>query len=204
MSKSPKKKILHITPHLGAGVGTVVLHYLAKVAKNGKYEHKIACLDYANENAKEISKKSGFVLFGDMRKNVSNLFKMIEAADIVLLHWWNHPMLFDLLVRQKLPKCRLVLWSHTSGYPAPINFTDKILKYPDIFVFTTPLSYKTEEVKRLPPRYRKKLRDIWSTGGLERVKNIKLKKHKGFNVGYIGTVDYTKMHPNFLDRKSVV
>lgn len=30
-------------------------------------------------------------------------------------------------------------------------------------------------------------------------KNIIRKEHHGFNVGYIGTVDYSKMHPNFLN-----
>jgi len=34
---------------------------------------------------------------------------------------------------------------------------------------------------------------------VEHVKSVKPKTHTGFNVGYIGTVDYCKMHPDFLN-----
>ncbi len=194
-----KIKILHITPHLGTGVGTVVLNYLAKVGNRTPFEHKVICLDYANQNSIEVSKKVGFVLLGDMSKNKPEVLRMIAESDIVLIHWWNHPLLYDFLVKETLPPSRVIFWSHVSGSVPPNNFTDKALKYPDIFAFTTPISRKVGEVRCLPLKYKKRLRDVWSTGGLERIKSVKPKKHIGFNVGYIGTVDYTKMHPDFLE-----
>src|SRR5260221_6853670 len=106
MKRNTKTKILHITPHLGAGVGTVVLNYLSHVSKSPSFEHKIICLDYANPQAITIAKKVGFPLFGDMSKKREEVLGLITEADLVLIHWWNHPLLYDFLVREKLPPSR--------------------------------------------------------------------------------------------------
>jgi glycosyltransferase involved in cell wall biosynthesis len=199
MRKDLVKKILHITPHFGAGVGTVVLNYLSKVKDSRYFMHRAISLDYANKNAIEVAKNTGFPLSDNMSKKKSEVLGLIADSDIVLIHWWNHPLLYDFLVREQLPASRVIIWSHITGSPPPNNFTDKILCYPDIFVFTTPLSYKVKDVQNLSDEHKKYLRDVWSTGGIDRVESIKLKKHTGFNVGYIGNVDYAKMHPDFLD-----
>lgn len=199
MQKNLAKKILHITPHLGGGVGKVVLNYLSKVKDDRYFLHQVACLDYANENALDVAKNIRLILFDKMAGKKQQLLKMIVEADIVLIHWWNHPLLYDFLVRSKLPESRVIIWSHISGFHPPYVFTEKILQYPDIFVFTTPLSLETKEVKNLSDKQKKILRVVWSTGGIEHVKDVKPKAHKGFKVGYIGTVDYVKLHPNFLD-----
>ena len=191
-------RVLHITPHLGGGVGRVLLNYFLKVKKDFSYAHSLACLDYANDQAVKIAKNANFPLFDKISKNKQKLLNLIADSDIVLIHWWNHPLLYDFLVRQTLPPSRVIFWSHISGFNPPCNFTKKILQYPDIFVFTTPVSFKTKEVKNLSIKDKKKFQVIWSTGGVETFKSIKPKKHSGFNIGYIGTVDYAKIHPNFL------
>lgn len=197
--KIKKTKILHITPHLGGGVGRVLLNYLKKVKGDQSFVHEVACLDYANEHALDVAKNIGLILTDRMAGERQQLLTIIAGADIVLIHWWNHPLLYDFLVRAELPPCRVVMWSHISGFHAPYVFTDKIFRYPDVFVFTTPVSYETKEVQGLSDEQKKSLRVVWSTGGVEHVKNVKPKTHKRFNVGYIGTVDYCKMHPDFLD-----
>ena len=191
-----KKNILHITPHLGGGVGSVLLNYLAFVQKDKSQVHSVATLDYANENSLQKSQETGFVLFSDMHKDVSGLLRLIIDADIVLIHFWNHPLLYDFLVRNELPVSRTIFWSHISGFTAPNVFTDKVLQYPDRFVFTTPLSKDAKEVVALKDKSH--LRTVWSTGGVEHIKDIQPKAHQGFNIGYIGTVDYSKMHPDFI------
>ncbi len=191
--------ILHITPHLGGGVGTVLLGYIEKASSSFINMQSLACLDFANEKAREIAEKYKIKLHDNLYYKQEILLRLIEKADIVLIHWWNHPLLFDFLVRADLPPCRLVLWSHISGLHLPSVFTDKILNYPDIFVFTTPLSNATSDVEELSVKRKSALRTIWSAGDLEKVQNIKPVSHNGFRVGYIGTVDYIKLHPDFLD-----
>ena len=199
MQKDLPKKILHITPHLGGGVGRVLLNYLSKVKENLSFAHRVACLDYANENAIEVAKNVGFSLLDNMSEKKRELLDIIADSDIVLIHWWNHPLLYDFLAREQLPQSRVIMWSHNSGFHPPGVFTEKVLAYPDFFVFTTPMSYKTKEILNLTDEQKKSLRVVWSTGGVEDVKSVKPKTHNGFNIGYIGTVDYAKMHPGFLN-----
>ncbi len=204
-------KILHITPHLGGGVGSTILGYLSQ---NKTFEHEIAAfgytMDYVLEKIESLN-----IPYTD---NVTHeeLIKKIPNFDIILIHQWNNPLLMDFLVRNKLPPCRLVMLGHNSGFDAPNIYTEKILMYPDIFVFTTALSYHCYDVKILPHLFssslggaleisigrhlRKKIfYNIWSTDGVEEYKDVEVSRHKGFIIGYVGTVDYAKLHPDFLE-----
>jgi len=202
--RETKIKILHITPHLGGGVGRVLLNYLGHMKNGLSLVNAVSCLDYANEQALDRAGKIGLVLNDRMSGKKNQLLEMISKADIVLIHWWNHPLLYDFLVRTPLPPCRVVMWSHISGFHPPSVFTEKILRYPDLFVFTTPVSYEAKDVQKLPAQIKNKLRVVWATGGIEHVKDVRPKEHNGFNVGYIGTVDYCKLHPEFLEMCSKV
>jgi len=191
-------KILHITPHLGGGVGRVLLNYLQNVKNDHGFLHEVACLDYANENAIEVTTNIGITMTDRMSCNIKKLHSKIKLADIVLIHWWNHPLLYAFLVKETLPPARVIFWSHISGFHPPYVFNRSGLNYPDIFVFTTPLSLETPEVKSLTEERQKNLRVVWSTGGIKHVGSIKRKPHNGFKIGYVGTVDYCKMHPDFV------
>lgn len=199
-----KFKVLHITPHLGGGVGRVLLNYLQNVQNDSDFLHEVACLDYANENAIEVTSNIGIIMTDRMSYNIKKLHSMITEADIVLIHWWNHPLLYAFLVKEILPPARIIFWSHISGFHPPYVFNKTALNYPDIFVFTTPLSLETPEVKSLSEERHKYLRVIWSTGGIKHVESIKRKPHVGFKIGYVGTVDYCKMHPDFVKISSKI
>ena len=204
-------KVLHITPHLGGGVGSTILGYLSK---NKSFEHEILSfgytMDYVLEKIKSLK-----IPYTDHVTH-EEIIEKIPNFDIVLIHQWNSPLLYDFLVRNELPPCRLVMLGHNSGFDAPNIYTKKILMYPDIFVFTTALSYHCYDVKILPHIFssslggaleilgercfRKKIMySIWSTDGVEEYKDAKVNKHKGFIIGYVGTVDYAKLHPDFLE-----
>jgi L-malate glycosyltransferase len=193
------RAVTHITPHLGGGVGSVLLNYLDRVKGNPCFEHRVFSLEYANEKALLASKTAGFFLADRMSSDHKGLLDAIAASDIVIFHWWNHPLLNYFLVRETLPSARIIFWSHISGFHPPYIFNKPALYYPDLFVFTSPVSYETPEVMNLPDERKDRLRDIWSTGGVERFLSLAPKKHAGVNVGYVGTVDYGKIHPDFLN-----
>lgn len=199
MSNKSHNTVLHITPHLGGGVGSVLLNYLAKVRRDSGFEHRVLSLEYANEKAKTASKTTGFVLADKMSENLPGLFAAVSRADVVLIHWWNHPLLYALLVRESLPPARIIFWSHISGFSPPYVFNRPALHYPDLFVFTSPLSLNAPVVRNLPEDRKRALRVIWSTGGVEHTVSVRPKSHFGYNIGYIGTVDYGKLHPHFLE-----
>lgn len=186
-----KKNILHISVHLGGGVGGTVLGYISVDNEN---KHSVMCLGYTMEHIKDKIKSLNICY----KDNVSNeeIIEAIPNFDVVILHIWNHPLIYDLLVRYEFPPCRLIIWGHNSGFIPPNVYPKKIFYYPDLFVFTTPLSYDLDEVKDVQ---KEKLDDIWSTAGVDDFLNIERVKHKGFIIGYIGTVDYAKLHPDFLE-----
>lgn len=199
-----KRKVLRITPHLGGGVGTVIMNYLLSDTSN---DWTIATLDYANEKAVKWAEQTGIKLYSNMHTHTEELFNLIKNADIVVIDFWNHPLLYDLLLNNTLPPSRLILFSEISGYsniPAdggggytPICFTLPILNLPCKFIFSTPISFSANIIKNFPDK--DKFGVIFSAGCLNDLRRLVPKEHTGFNIGYVGTVDGCKMHPDFVN-----
>jgi len=190
--------ILHVTPHLGGGVGRVLLNYLDHTFACEYERHSLVCLDYANPGAVARAAEIGIPLRDRMAGRMSELLKLVARADIVVMHWWNHPLLYALLVRETLPPARLLLWSHVSGLFPTQNFTDELIRYPDYFVVASPVSFEAPALKRLEASERDRVRLVFSCAGIAHVASAKPLAHLGFRVGYVGTVDYCKMHPHFI------
>ncbi len=192
-------RILHLTPHLGGGVGRVLLNYMAYDNGRAGREHHIACLDYANEPAQRRGARLGIPITDELAGQLPELFAQIREADVTLIHWWNHPLLWDLLVNQPLPAARVLLWSHIAGHTAPQIFTDELVAYPDHFVLATEFSRESAVIQALPEAVQQRqLRTVFTCAGFDHVKDVRPEPHEGFRVGYIGTVDYIKMHRDFL------
>jgi len=189
-----KYKILHLTPHLGGGVGTVLRSYLKK---ENIYTHKVFSLDTINELSKEIMTNKHISFKESVSSKHQIILNEISLSDILIIHWWNHPLLYEFIIKNKLPKSRVIIWSHVSGLEVPQIFTKKLFDYCDYFVFTTPISYKSNEFLNYNGNKNKFL-DIWSTAGFEKFKKIKHKKQKKFTIGYIGAIDFSKLHPDFI------
>jgi glycosyltransferase involved in cell wall biosynthesis len=152
--------ILSVTSHCGGGVGSVLLDWIAKDTQNS---HSIACLDYANQKAKE----SGAFIVSCLGspEGHNQVRHMMREADIVVLHWWDHPLLYDL-ISQPLPDCRMVAWAHKNTAYPPAE-----IAYPDLWVDTSPVQGHG--------RY------IWSCGDISRFLAIQPKEHSGFNIGTV-------------------
>lgn len=195
--------ILHITPHLGGGVGTVVRGYLDHVLSVGADNHGVLSLDTLNNESREFLHRIGCVWIDEVFGKLEELDVQIAKADIVLVHWWNHPLLQMVLMGRSLPACRLLLWAHISGVPSPNNFTKFILDYPDRVVFTTPLSFNAPEIRALSSEQRDRITTIWSTAGVTHLKQP-LKERQANSrvaqtiVGYTGNLDYTKLNSEFF------
>ena len=190
--------ILHITPHLGGGVGTVVLNWLKKEHElNTDSTHIVACLQ-ENKNPMQQFLDMGLKIYSDVYKKRELLNDWIRNADIVLLHWWNHPLLFDIMVNYDFPESRLIIWNHVSALHPPYIHSGKLIDFSDSFVFTSPVSYEAKEIQELPDALKEKLDVVWSSCGTDIFEGFKKQEHAGFIVGLTGTVDYGKLHPDFI------
>ena len=191
--------VLHITPHMGGGVGRVIRNFCDELLSCPICSVEIACLDYANELSIAWSSGTKIPIHSDLAKNREKLCRLIKKADVVHLHWWNHPLVYDLMSDKNLPSCRIVIWSHVNGHNPPNLFNEEVLNYPDFFVMGTPYSLSSPFVKAMQETWHsEKQRTVFASPGYKHVDSVQPAKHDGFNVGYIGTVDYGKMHPDYI------
>lgn len=187
-------KITHITPHLGGGVGRVLMNYFEAV-RNGKARHRLICLEKVPETTRDQARRLDLPLNDDQGGNYPVLARAVEESDLVVVHWWNHPLLADCLWRGDWPPARVLLWSHVSGHLAPQVITPPLARFPDLFVAASPVTLKLAVFadRADPPRL------LFSSGGVAHTAEITPRPHPGVRIGYLGTVDYAKMHPDFID-----
>lgn len=192
--------ILHLLPHAGGGVGTV-LRALLKAERKGCTSTipSVASLERLNDITRSHLNELGIPWLDCIATNngFEQFASLVERADIVLVHWWNHPHLMRLLF-QGLPPSRLALWSHVNGFAAPQSFFPELFDIADRFVFATKASWQAPVVKGLPHEIIPKLRVIRSCAGIPAGAVKPFIKNGSFHFGYVGTVEPTKMHPNFL------
>jgi len=169
-------KVLHISPHYGGGVGTVVMGWVGGDKGN---THTVLSLDTLNEKVGSFLVKNKIGLGWEMIRSLDTVDQLIEGSDVVVIHLWDHPML-QAFLKRPLPASRLALWAHKNF---PLGSEPS---YADRFVVTSPVVGGG------------KYQMIWSTGGVDRFLKIVNKPHEGINVGYVGTVDWKKLHGEFV------
>ena len=194
------KKVLHITAHMGGGVGKV-LSGIASYSENTKseYRHEILLLEMPEKTNFMDVCRSNHVEVHEIGCE-RDIFSAIQRADIVQIEWWHHPLMCGWLSNFPSLPVRLVVWCHVSGcfYPyIPPSF----LKIPQMFVFTSEYSlenpYWDEKIRKWA---QKSCAVVNSSGGFEGfLSNKKKNEKKNFVMGYLGTQSYSKMHPDFMD-----
>ncbi|MGL4721921.1 MAG: glycosyltransferase [Desulfovibrionaceae bacterium] len=185
-------RILHIAPHFGGGIGSTLSTWLSS---DTSAIHSVALLEYANEKAIALSREYSIFLIDNMHSKIEDLLQLMENADIVIIHFWNHPFLYNFLVRYRMPKSRIIIWSHISGIAYPNSIPQSILTYGNKCIFTTEASFHYIDAPK-GPRYE----TILSIASLGRYNNTVPKKRASpFTIGYVGTVSYLKMHPDYIN-----
>lgn len=194
-------KILHFTTHLGGGIGSVILNWMKK-DKSGNM-HIIFSLDKNNNDEwrKVNDNFDNVAIYDDSyndREFKRKIADRVEEADIVILHWWNHPLMYDLTINTHWPDCRMLMWNHVSGLYLPYIHSERLIRFPDYFLFTSPVSYECREIQNLPDHLKEKLDVVWSTIGIEDFEGLQHTPHEGFIVGFTGTADFAKLNSNFI------
>ncbi|MCR5701981.1 MAG: glycosyltransferase family 4 protein [Lachnospiraceae bacterium] len=192
-----KKKILHITGYMGdAGIGKAISGMVLNDLEN---EHIILCLEKTinrNEMEKCINNKI-CVIESPERKTVKS---EIENADIVIIHWWQYPLMCEFLADFPMVECRTILWSHVSGCNYPFLSFDFANKFDYIF-FTSPFSYENTIWNDYQLRTIKQKSEI--VYGLSDIKIEKVKKeysnNKIITIIYVGTFTKSKINGCFSE-----
>jgi glycosyltransferase involved in cell wall biosynthesis len=115
----------------------------------------------------------------------------------VQLEWWTHPAILKALCSQTLPAMRLIIWCHVSGLFNPI-VPQKLILAANRFLFTSPCSYDAKEIKELPFHQIKKISVVSSCGGFNHLSKQKMTLDSGIAVGYFGSLNFSKLHPDYI------
>jgi len=126
--------------------------------------------------------------------------KVLDAGDIVLVHFWNYPSLYQFL-RSDLPPMRLLLWTAVNGLNPPQVITKKLIDFADRVLVKTPKTLTLPACCQAPASLATLL---YSPIDLDRLEGFSPVAHTTFNIGYIGTVNFTKMHHNFIRMSAAV
>jgi glycosyltransferase involved in cell wall biosynthesis len=191
-------RVLHFAPHYGGGVGTVVRALVSESCRQGGFEHRLACLEYLNDRMTEWTAAEGVLAVDRLWGQDEALRGLLADADIVHLHWWHHPLLNDFMHRPDWPPFRCILWSHVNGHYPPQNFPLGLADYPDILALATPWSRKAPALAQPLAKGEVDIRVIQSCAGVPTLPERTRSADGVFRVGYIGTVDAAKMHPDFV------
>lgn len=198
-------RILHVTPHLGGGVGKAVSGLIEAAIQSGSsLEHAVVCLEQPEKTKSvDVVKRLGCPLM--VRPSAGELRRLIETADIVQLEFWNHPATPAMLCSHPLPPMRLCIWCHVSGLHSP-RLPPDLIHAAQKLLFTSACSFEADEVKAwLASGLADKLAIISSGGGLE---SLPAPRHPNADrplaAGYLGSLNPAKLHPNFVQFAAAV
>ena len=185
-------RIVHLAPHLGGGVGKA--HSALCGADGGDVKRHYLLLEEPRDRRYVEA-----VLAAGARVTIAptpeEARALIAAADILQIEWWNHPRLYEALVRWDLPAACTVVWSHVSGLSAPF-IPPALVSAADRFLFTSPCSLASPCVQDLPESARRRLGVVNSGFGFGT--HAAPDAQRAGRVGYLGTVDFSKMSRDFF------
>jgi len=185
-------RVLHIAAHVGGGIGAAY----AGLGGCG-IEQSIVLLEEPVDKASLLGViKSGFTVH--VCPGREELVQLLEISDIVLFSWTHHPALTKLMIEFPNIPIRSILWCHVSGNYFP-TIRAGFLQLFDQCLFATPYSLELPEVRALGRSYvQDHFSVVYGLGDLVRYTKLTPRKHEGFVLGYVGTLNQCKLHPSFI------
>lgn len=187
------KTVLHIAAHMGGGVGKV----LSNVAINNdsKYQHHIVLLEKPIDTVFTDKLDDEYLTIAP---SINIIGDLIRDADIVQLDWWGHPLMAGVMHQIRDMNMRLVVWAHTAGCYYPFIRAD-FVTLPHQFIFSTRYSMENPYWSSREVRAMTNTSVVNSSGGFAPTRYVPLEPHNGFTVGYVGTLAYIKLLPQFIE-----
>jgi len=189
-------KVLHITAHLGGGVGKA---HSALCASTDPAISRHYVLLEAPRDRRFVDQVEATGTRVTIAPDADALAALAADADIVQIEWWNHPRLYAALCRTSLPAMRTVFWCHISGLFAPF-VPASLFEAAGRFVFTSPCSMDMPQIAALPAHVGAGLEAIGSGFGFDGLAPDRpAAGGHPRRVGYLGTLDFAKMSPHFFE-----
>lgn len=188
--------VLHILDRLSAAGPTRSLITLAALQREAgaPWQHRVVTLQAAlYPHALLMARRAGLQVRRAL--DAAELAEEIAQADIVQLHYWNNPAFLDLLER-RLPPHRRILWFKVAGGSPPQIITEELAACADLCVATASSTLRLPALQHLCQQGRVEL--IPGLADFDRVNGCRPVSHAGIRAGYLGTTNFSKMHPSFV------
>lgn len=196
-TKSSSIKLGHIAAHVGGGVGAVLKDFI-DLSSLFSFENSIFCLDKCDENLHDLT-INGLRLESLAYQSSTYCQKLLSECDVILLHYWNHPLLAKFLATVQIPPCRLLVWCHNSGLQEPHIIPTYLSRMARKVIFTSHCSTNAPNLQLLLQRDPEKFGTVHSTHSLEsfyEVGRSRTYQNSLSRLLYVGTVSKAKMHTN--------
>ncbi len=181
------QSVLHVFPTLSrGGAGRGIAGLIPALAKDTV--HSIVSLEPPDGLTAEAVRSAGAEVIGEPAPDV--LRAAVEQADIVHVHFWNCPAIYEFLYSAELPPSRLLLYSHTAGTRRPQILTRELVDFADRAI--------TSAHRPLDLAWGERMEAIPMVFDRTRVRAPASAGDRPFTVGYVGTVDFSKLHRDFI------
>lgn len=196
--RGEETRILHIIQQLSlGGAGRALIAGAKFSAQLGPFRHKVISLLGPDRRAVRLAQEGGVSVLAML--SPAELHDELAAADIVHFHFWNSPQLREFL-EADWPQMRSLLWCHTNCREPPHILTRDLLDRVDFALATT-----ASTLSFVP--FRDALQRVaLAPGGADftRLDGFSAKLHPDFTIGYIGTLDFVKLHPDFIAMSAAI
>jgi hypothetical protein len=187
-------RVLHVIPQLSpGGGGRAALTAAGAAGEHTPLSQRIASLRPAHPGMSAAAEAAGIAVLD--APSAAELWEPLRTADVVHLHYWSSPELWELL-EGELPPVRLLLWPHVAGHTPPQLVPPALAQAAHTAVGSSELSARIlgaageeREVATIP-----------AVPGWDRLQTAAGRRGLAgdtFNVGYLGTVGFAKLDPGF-------
>ena len=190
--------VLHVIEYLDKGGATrAALSTAKQSAKIGPFEHSIISLKEAHPEAIELAKSANVQVYE--APSITQIDGLIDDADIVQVEYWNAPAINHFL-HSSLPPSRLAIWFHIAGTSSPQRIHNHLFNFADIPIACAPTPFNEHPLFKhaIDHNIVPEPGLVTAPADFERLKNLSPVEHEGFNIGYIGTLSFIKMHRDFI------
>src|ERR1700742_5162622 len=126
-------RVLHVTPHLGGGIGKAHAAISAVLPKEIERTYVLLEKPHDRRYLKAIEASGARVVVAG---GLNTVAFHAGTADIVQFEYWNHPRMFECLARGPFLPMRSAMWCHNCGLQPPL-FPAGLVQGVDRFVFST-------------------------------------------------------------------
>jgi L-malate glycosyltransferase len=183
-----KRKVLHIAPHLGGGVGRFFVNTLKLDTRSS---HEFLLLEYPHNSNFLDSCAICWRVWGGPNDCLKNY---TEDCDLIEIDFWNHPALLLFLVHHEIEGLPVVLYSFVAGNAPPNLIPSEIIEYVDWVILPGPSSLENTELTNRLHSYSV----VFALGGISRTEDIQRMPHANITVSYVGTAGNEKLHSDFI------